>query len=155
MRLFRKRLNPEEIRELRDDTVVFRDADKIITKWTTINPKIEFSHGASCYFVDEGYKISKIYGDGNEFKFYYCDIIFVEITGEDVIYTDLLLDVVVEGDGSSRVLDLDELIAAHEANGISTDEMLFALGALDRLLKIIYKGNFKELTQNIDDIWVD
>ena len=154
MRLFYKRLAPVRINEMRDDTIVHADDDIIITKWHTPRPKAEFTHGASCYFINEGYKVSKFYGEGNEFKFYYCDIITVHTEdNDDIICTDLLLDVIVEKDGRSRILDIDEAIEAHKTGQITTCELTGALDSLDRLLKIIYSGNFSNLTQYVDGVW--
>ena len=37
--LYRKRLIPDEIIELKDDKILFRDENYVITKWNTIRPK--------------------------------------------------------------------------------------------------------------------
>ena len=59
IQLFRKRLIPEEIVELKDDKIIKRNQNIIITKWKTLKPRTDFSHGISCYFLDKGIKVSK------------------------------------------------------------------------------------------------
>ena len=58
--------------------------------------------------------MSKFYGEGNVFRYWYCDIIKTEYRKEDnsYLFTDLLADVVVFPDGSVRVVDLDEVSEA-------------------------------------------
>ena len=60
-KLYRQRLIPAECILLKDDIIVAQDDEVIITKWNTLNPKTEFSHGCSCYFLKEGLKVSKMY----------------------------------------------------------------------------------------------
>lgn len=155
MRLFRRRLIPDEIVELRDDEVLFGDEEMVVTKWHTLKPKLEFSHGASCCFVKEGYKVGKVYTHENEFLRYYCDIVSVSkgLAADVLIITDLLVDVIVEKDGSVRVDDLDQVVVAHKSGLLLTNELHEALDATDRLLKIIYRGDFGRLTRYIDDVW--
>ena len=56
LQLFRRRLIPDECILLKDDVIVSQSDDYIITTWTTLNPKISFHHGCSCYFLKEGLK---------------------------------------------------------------------------------------------------
>jgi len=145
---------PEEVMELRDDEVLRADEDVIVTRWFTPNPKPEFTHGASCCFRKEGYKVSKMFGEGNAFRYYYCDIVELsEPEAGSVVCEDLLLDVVVYADGTSHVLDLDEAVSAYREGIIGTEQLLRALDALDRLLKVIYAGRFGELTGYVDGLW--
>ena len=43
--LYRKRLIPEECIELKDDILLYRDNELIITKWNTLHPKKTLHHG--------------------------------------------------------------------------------------------------------------
>ena len=61
LQIYRKRLIPEECILLKDDIIVEQNEDYILTKWKTLNPKTTFSHGCSCYYLKEGFKISKFY----------------------------------------------------------------------------------------------
>ena len=56
--LYRKRIIPPECIHLKDDIIVEQNNECIITKWNTLNPKTEFSHGCSCYFLKEGFKVN-------------------------------------------------------------------------------------------------
>lgn len=56
--LFRRRLIPDECIHLKDDQIIHSTPDELITKWNTLHPKAEFSHGISLYCIDNGWKIS-------------------------------------------------------------------------------------------------
>ena len=154
LRLYRKRIIPAECVFLKDDILLYRDNEVIITKWNTLRPKKTLSHGYSCYFPERGFKVSKFYDHEDNLISWYCDIIQSERTLEDgvdtYIFTDLLADVVVYPDGRVRVVDLDELADAQRDHLIQPDELQRALRHLDRLLKIIYKGAFDTLQKYIN-----
>ena len=57
--LYRKRLIPDECILLKDDILLYRDEDILVTKWNTIRPKKDLHHGMSCYFLKKGIKVSK------------------------------------------------------------------------------------------------
>ena len=65
---------------------------------------------------------------------------------------DLLADVIVCPDGFVKVLDLDELAIALEQNILSQDLLKKCLTRLDRLLGIIYRGEFHSMQKYITDI---
>ena len=56
VKLYRKRIIPSECILLKDDEIIYHDANVLITKWKTLNPKTEFSHGASAYIFEKGIK---------------------------------------------------------------------------------------------------
>ena len=145
--IYRKRIIPDECICLKDDIILYRDKEVIITKWTTLHPKKTLHHGYSCYFLERGFKISKFYNHNNELISWYCDIIKYNYDQESntYVFTDLLVDVIVYPNGAVRVVDLDELADARAAGLISDDDMLLALRRADKLLGIIYKGAFPEL----------
>jgi hypothetical protein len=143
--LYRKRLIPSECIELKDDVIADCCEDYIITRWNTLHPKEEFSHGISFYFIKEGWKISKFFKENGELVYVYCDIIDTSADSRTDTYTftDLLADVIIENDGFVRVVDLDELGEACSTHIISEELLVTALGRLDKLLNVIYDGTFK------------
>lgn len=145
--LYRKRLIPEECVLLKDDRVLHRDEKIIVTGWNTLKPRKDLHHGFSCYYLQEGIKVSRFYREDNSLLYWYCDIVDYDYdAGTDTyIITDLLADVIVYPDGFVKVVDLDELVTAQES-GLLTDDMLKkSLLSLNHLLQIIYKGGFDQL----------
>ena len=57
--LYRKRIMPDECIHLKDDVIIKCTEDIIITKWNALKPKKDLHHGYSCYFLKEGFKVSK------------------------------------------------------------------------------------------------
>ncbi|MFR8123548.1 MAG: DUF402 domain-containing protein [Waltera sp.] len=128
LQIYRKRLIPEECILLKDDIIVEQNEDYILTKWKTLNPKTTFSHGCSCYYLKEGFKISKFYRHDGSLLYWYCDIVEYTSRPEDnsLIVTDLLADIILYPDGRMHVVDLDELAEALEkgADHPGSDECL-------------------------------
>ena len=150
--LYRKRLIPAECLPLPNDVILHCDEDILVTSWKTIRPKKELDHGYSCYYLEEGYKISKFYRADNTLLFYYCDIISprYEESTNSLFVTDLLADVVIYPDGFVKVVDLDELVTALHNGGLTLSMLTEAILTLDRLLRLIYGGKLSELLQPID-----
>ena len=153
LKLYRKRIIPEECILLKDDEVLYQDSEVIITKWNTIHPKKTLHHGYSCYFLERGFKVSKFYDHDGNLISWYCDIISYSYEEEDNAYTftDLLVDVIVYPDGFVRVVDLDELADAARDGLITAEQMQLALRRTDKLLSVIYKGAFGKLQKYIED----
>ena len=155
--LYRRRLIPDECLHLKNDHIIHISKDIIVTKWNTIHPKAEFSHGISMYCLNEGWKISKFFTSENKLKYIYCDIIDTDYNSlkDEYIFTDLLADVIIENSGFVKVVDLDELADACSNELISTSLLTASLHRLNNLLSIIYDGSFKDyiykLESNIDD----
>ena len=61
VKLFRRRIIPEECVLLKDDRILYQDREVIVTRWNTLKPKKTLHHGYSCYFLERGYKVSKFY----------------------------------------------------------------------------------------------
>jgi len=141
---------PDELLWLRDDEIVLMDDEKIITKWKSLKPRPDFSRGTSCYFLHKNYKISKFFDHDDNMLYYYCDIVKLEITQEEYIFNDLLVDVIVYPDGGIKVLDLDELAQAFETKVISETDLLCALTTLDGLLRTIYAGEFGTIVKVLE-----
>lgn len=154
LKLYRKRLIPAECILLKDDVIVAQTDDMIITKWITLNPKITFHHGCSCYFLKEGYKVSKFYRSDNSLLYWYCDIVDYEYDKESnaLIVTDLLADVIIYPDGRTKVVDLDELADGLEHGIISQEQLTRSLRQLNNLLSLIYRDKFDQLQAALDNL---
>ncbi|MBE5935833.1 MAG: DUF402 domain-containing protein [Lachnospiraceae bacterium] len=151
--LYRKRFIPDETNYLKDDIIVYKDDHIIITKWDTLKPRKDIKRGMSVYFLDKGYKVSKLYSPEDEVVYWYCDIVKTIINEEknEYIFEDLLLDVVVYEDGHAEVLDADELADAVEKKFIPLEYVSMALRQMHDLLNIIYGGEFHKIQQLIAD----
>ncbi|MDE6688028.1 MAG: DUF402 domain-containing protein [Lachnospiraceae bacterium] len=151
--LYRKRLIPEECVLLKDDRILSCNEDIIVTKWNALKPKKDLHHGYSCYFLKEGYKVSKFYQEDNSLLYWYCDIVDFEYQKEDnrLIVTDLLADVLIYPDGFVKVVDIDEMVICLNEQKISLEQLKRSLTQLDKLLQIIYTGKFETLTHYISE----
>ena len=152
--LYRKRIIPPETIVLKDDVIVEQNNEYIITKWNTLNPKAEFSHGCSCYFLQDGIKVSKMYRPDGSLLRWYCDIVDFKIdeNEESMVVTDLLADVIIHPDGRIEVVDLDELAEAMERDLITKEQMTSCLRNLDHLLSLIYRDKFDRLQTRLDSL---
>ncbi len=152
LKLYRKRLIPAECIFLKDDEILYRDNEVIITRWHTLKPKKTLHHGYSCYFLERGFKVSKFYDHDGRLISWYCDIISHTFDAETqtYVFTDLLADVIVYPDGFVRVVDLDELADAQRDHLLTDEQLQAALRHLDKLLSIIYKGGFGKLQDLIN-----
>lgn len=155
LKIYRKRIIPDECILLKDDIILEQTDDTIITKWNTLKPRRDFHHGFSCYFLRSGYKVSKFYREDGTLLYWYCDI--VDYTYQEaenaLIVTDLLADVVLYPDGYIKVLDVNELAIALEKNLCEPQLVTQALRKLDALLNLIYDDKFDTLAAEIER-WV-
>lgn len=153
-KIYRRRIIPEECIPLESDIIVSQDDETLVTRWNTLHPKASFSHGCSCFFLNEGIKVSKLYRSDNTLLHWYCDI--VEYTWgpqEGVLtYTDLLADVVVHPEGSVKVLDLDELAEAVERNLLTKEQTTSCLRSLHHLLTLVYREKFDRLQAPLEKL---
>lgn len=145
--LYRKRLIPDECIELKNDVIQEYNEDILITSWKALNPKIDLDHGCSCYFLKEGYKISKFYRADSSLMYWYCDIIDYQYSPDKKTLTcvDLLADVVIYPDGRIRVIDLDELAEAFDKGLIDATLLKKALLRLNSLLTLIESEDFARI----------
>ena len=63
---------------------------------------------------------------------------------------DLLIDIIIEADGSVHVLDLDEAAEAFTKGLIAGEDLTMALNAADALLRVIREDKFKEYQSIIE-----
>lgn len=152
LQIYRRRIIPEECILLKDDVVVEQTGDFILTRWNTLNPKTTFSHGASCYFLKEGIKVSKFYRDDDTLLYWYCDIVEYDFRPDanTLTVTDLLADVILYPDGRVKVADLDELADAAEQGIIDKDQLCRCLRQLHNLLSLIDRDKFEKLQSPLD-----
>ena len=152
--LYRKRLIPEECILLKDDRILVRDDDKIITGWHTIKPRKDLHHGYSCYYLQEGFKVSKFYREDGSLLYWYCDIVSYEHEADTDTYivTDLLADVIIYPDGFVKVVDIDELVTALNEKLITEETLKTSLINLNSLLSIVYDGEFNRLQEPIEKL---
>ena len=82
----------------------------------------------------------------------YLRIVHYHYEDEDnkLIVTDLLADVIVYPDGFVKVVDIDEMVDCLDNNKISIDQLKESLVQLDKLLSLIYAGDFEKLTRYIE-----
>lgn len=153
-KLFRRRYIPDEKLLLKDDIIVTIDNEKVITKWNVLSPVHPFTHGISCYFLKQGFKVSKFMDDNDNLVYWYCDIIETEYNQQDNSYTfcDLLIDVIIEPDGVVKVVDLDEIAIALEKNILPQETVIKAVYRANNLLQIIYNGNFDEYKKIVEQV---
>ena len=146
-RLYRRRLIPDQLIPLKDDEILYCDPEIIATRWNTLNPKTEFTHGTSCYFFDRGIKVSKFYMENDALLYWYCDIVdyVYDENLQRLTVVDLLADVIVKPDGTYKVVDLDEMGDALSQGLLSAELLNKGLHRLDWLLKQIYTGRFGSL----------
>lgn len=150
--LYRKRLIPEECVLLKDDRLLHRDEEIIVTAWNTLKPRKDLHHGRSCYYLREGIKVSRFYDENGSLLYWYCDIVDYDydVKTDTYVITDLLADVIIYPDGFVKVVDIDELATAKEA-GLLNDAMLKkALLTLNHLLQVIYDGGFEKLQEPLE-----
>ena len=151
-KLFRKRIIPAECILLKDDEIIYHDESVLVTKWNTLHPKSEFSHGSSVYDFEKGVKISKFYREDNSLLYWYVDIVEFGMGADksELIVTDLLADVILYPSGKMKVVDLDELAEALEKGLISQEQASNCLKQLNSLLTLIYRDKFDTLTEPLD-----
>lgn len=151
--LYRRRIIPDECIMLKDDIILSCSKERIVTSWNALHPKKDLHHGMSCYFLQEGFKVSKFCLEDDSLLYWYCDIVDFNYhpTDNSLIVTDLLADVIIYPDGFVKVVDLDELVAALESRSISLDTLKSSLMRLDKLLNLIYSNQFDTLKMYIEN----
>ncbi|MBO4911418.1 MAG: DUF402 domain-containing protein [Butyrivibrio sp.] len=152
--LYRKRFIPDECVKLKDDEILKLDDSVIITKWKALKKRCDISSGYSCYYLKDGYKVSKFLKEDNSLLCWYFDIITYDRDTESNTLTviDLLADVIIYPDGKMKIDDLDELSEAFEKKLIDESLLKKSLLSLNRLLNEIYENGISSLTSPIENI---
>lgn len=157
LRLFRKRHIPEECVPLKNDKVLFWDKSRLVTSWNVLKPRSDFASGISLFDFEKHWKITRVAKADGSLYHWYCDIMNVHFSEDytagttTCVMEDLLIDIVIEGDGSVHVLDLDEAADAFEKGLISASDLTLALNAADTLLRIIRNGEFAEYQKIVEE----
>lgn len=154
LKLYRKRFIPNEKIFLKDDEIVLHDKNIIITKWKVLKKRNDFTHGVSCYYLNENFKISKFIDENNNILYWYCDIIDWEFDKENntYVFNDLLIDIIVYDNGLIKVVDMDEVAEALDKGIIDIEIAKKAIRRTDNLLRLIYSGKFEQLKYHITNI---
>jgi len=156
LQLFRKRHIPEECIPLKNDSVLFLDASRMVTAWNVLKPRSDFASGISLFDFEKHWKITRVAKADGSLYHWYCDIMKVHISEDKETDTstylmeDLLIDIVIEPDDSVHVLDLDEAAEAFEKGLISGADLTLALNAADALLRVIRNGEFANYQEIIE-----
>lgn len=145
--IYRKRVIPNECIKLDSDIIIYQTDDMVFTKWHAFHEKPYLSYGYSCYFLNEGYKLSKFIRSDGTFSVWYFDIVSYSKGPEEdsLLVQDLLADVVVNADGTVRVVDLDELAQALEEGLITSIQMCTCLKQLHVLLDKLYHNGLQDI----------
>ena len=154
LRMFRKRHIPEECVPLKNDKVLFWDDSRLVTSWNVLKPRSDFASGISLFDFEKHWKITRVAKADGSLYHWYCDIMKMHISEENetasYLMEDLLIDIVIEADGSVHVLDLDEAADAFEKGLISGADLTLALNAADALLRIIRSGEFARYQEIVE-----
>jgi len=156
LQLFRKRHIPEECVPLKNDTVLFWDDSRMVTSWNVLKPRSDFASGISLFDFEKHWKITRVAKADGSLYHWYCDIMRVHISEDKepntttCLMEDLLIDIVIEPDGSVHVLDLDEAAEAFEKGLITGTDLTLALHAADALLRVIRNGEFTEYQKIVE-----
>ncbi len=152
--LYRKRHIPEECILLKNDRILFLDDSRLVTTWNVLKPRADFASGISLFDFEKHWKITRVAKADGSLYHWYCDIMKMHISEENETVTylmeDLLIDIVIEADGSVHVLDLDEAAEAFEKGLITGADLTLALNAADALLRIIRSGEFARYQEIVE-----
>ena len=155
VKLYRRRLIPDELIELKDDIILSHENNVLVTKWEVLHPRHDFTHGNSAYFFDDGIKVRKFLKADGSLLYWYCDIITASYSNDknEITVIDLLADVTVDPHGIMNVLDIDELCEAREKKLIDDDRFFLSVKQLGTLITTIQAGNFHKYTDvlNIEE----
>lgn len=143
IQLIRKRYYPDEEVNISGDEILYLDDDLLVTSWLPIKPREDISKGIAFWFLNKGYKITKLYDLEGKFIHYYCDICRYEVEkGKSYKMIDLLADIIVEPSMTYRVIDMDELIDMLENHSLPPKEFMISIKNLTSLIEVINKGEF-------------
>jgi uncharacterized protein len=143
-KIYRKRYVPDELVDISNDELLYRDENVLVTRWKTIKPRKDIHWGISFVFLNQGYKISRFYDEKDVFLYWYCDILdtFHDAKEDTYICHDLLLDVKILPNEAWQLLDVDEFAMALEHDILKKEQAVKALLSLHNLLDLIKGGHF-------------
>lgn len=152
LNIYRNRIIPKESISLKNDVVLCKNNEIIVTKWTILKPRSDFQCGYSIYYKSKGFKLSKFLKEDLQLFCWYCDIIEVDPVSdhETFSYTDLLLDLRIKPDGTVDILDLDELALALKEQLITVEQAVAALTTTNKLQADLKSGVFETYQQQLE-----
>ena len=148
----RRRYIPDELISLSLDTIYHVSDELVVSGWKAIRLRPDISGGFSAYYPNLGIKVSKLFDGDNKLLYWYNDISELFFNGNDINFTDLLIDLIIFPDNSIKILDLDEFAEAIEKNYITKEQEIKALKSFHNLLDIIYNNNYSTLQNPIIEL---
>ena len=154
--MYRRRLIPNECILLDKDVILSFEGNRLVTSWNAIRPKKNLHHGISCFFFDDGIKLSKFYREDNSLVYWYIDMISASFTDtepdlslpfsapdedEPFVVPDSILGKAAPGPASDKKPSL-----------IVTDLLADILIYPDGFVKVVDLGEISDaITQNLLD----
>lgn len=148
----RKRYIPNEVITLNHDVIYHVSDELIVSGWKAIRLRQDISGGFSAYYPNLGIKTSKFFDGNGELLYWYNDISELYFSGNDINFTDLLIDVVIFPDNSIKIMDIDEFAEAIEKKLITKEQEIKALNSFHNLLNYIYNNEYDLLKQPIIEL---
>jgi len=95
------------------------------------------------YWFDRWYNVFRFLDDNGTTRLFYCNINMPpSLKGDELIYVDLDIDILVQPDLSYQVLDLEEFEANAERYGYPEEEKKRAHAAVNELIAMIATRQF-------------
>jgi uncharacterized protein len=129
------KLHPQREVDLTGDTLLYQDQELQVTAW--IAPEHhpnQVKYALTFTLFNQAIQIHSKHDAQGQRLYWYCDLLEVSQVAETWLLTDLILDVVVYPDYSTRVLDLAEMGEALEENGITPLQAAQALKLAEKVL---------------------
>lgn len=148
----RRRYIPDEIITLNHDTIYYVSDELIVSGWKAIRLRQDISGGFSAYYPKLGIKTSKFFDGDGKLLYWYNDVSELAFDGNDINFTDLLIDVVIYPDNSIRIMDIDEFADAINKNLITKEQEIKALTSFHNLLNYVYNNEYSLLQEPVTEL---
>ena len=154
--MYRRRLIPNECILLDKDVILSFEGNRLVTSWNAIRPKKNLHHGLSCFFFDDGIKLSKFYREDNSLVYWYIDMISASFSDTE---PDLSLPFSAPDEDEPFVVP-DMLLSENSSDSASirkpslivTDLLADILIYPDGFVKVVDLGEISDaITQNLLD----
>ncbi|MBR4759199.1 MAG: DUF402 domain-containing protein [Lachnospiraceae bacterium] len=154
--MYRRRLIPNECILLDKDVILSFEGNRLVTSWNAIRPKKNLHHGISCFFFDDGIKLSKFYREDNSLVYWYIDMISASFSDTE---PDLSLPFSAPDEDEPFVVP-DMLLSENSSDSASirkpslivTDLLADILIYPDGFVKVVDLGEISDaITQNLLD----
>nr|WP_315101110.1 DUF402 domain-containing protein [uncultured Catonella sp.] len=148
----RKRYIPNEVITLNHDIIYYVSDELIVSGWKAIRLRQDISGGFSVYYPKLGIKTSKLFDSDDRLLYWYNDISELVFNGNNINFTDLLIDVIIYPDNSIRIMDIDEFSEAINQKLITKEQEIKALNSFHTLLNYIYNNEYYLLQNPITEL---